>query len=166
MLGLSFASVPLYKIFCQQTGFGGTTQVAYEFPTWVANRKLKIEFNADTAKGLPWSFEPLQRSIETYAGEQAFAVYHVKNESDEPIVGMAVYNVSPAKAGPYFRKVECFCFLEQKLNAHQSIDMPLLFFIDPDIVNDPNLDDVNTITLSYTFFPFEGEIPEDPYGKS
>ena len=100
------------------------------------------------------------------AGEQAFAIYHVRNKSDKPVIGMATYNVTPDKAGPYFQKVECFCFLEQKLGAKQSIDMPLLFFIDPDIDKDPLLKDVDTITLSYTFFPFTGEIPKDPYERN
>ena len=165
MIGLAFAAVPLYRIFCQRTGYGGTTQVAVKFPDRIADRVLTIRFNANVGRGLPWSFTPLQKEVRVRAGEQAFAVYHVRNTSDKPMVGMATYNVTPDKAGPYFQKVECFCFLEQHLNAHQSIDMPLLFFIDPAIDDDPSLKDVETLTLSYTFFPFQGEIPEDPYGK-
>jgi cytochrome c oxidase assembly protein subunit 11 len=165
MIGLSFASVPLYRIFCQRTGYGGTTQVAVALPDRISKRLITIRFNANVGRELPWSFTPLQKEVRVRAGEQAFAVYHVRNISDKPLVGMATYNVTPDKAGPYFQKVECFCFLEQRLNAHQSIDMPLLFFIDPAIDEDPALQDLDTLTLSYTFFPFQGEIPKDPYGK-
>ena len=163
MIGLAFASVPLYRIFCQRTGYGGTTQVAVEFPKRVSKRVITVRFNANVGKAFPWSFVPLQKEVRVRAGDQAFAVYHVRNKSDKPLVGMATYNVTPDKAGPYFQKVECFCFLEQTLHAKQSLDMPLLFFIDPDIDKDPALRDVDTITLSYTFFPFTGEIPRDPY---
>lgn len=163
MIGLAFAAVPLYRIFCQKTGYGGTTQVAVEFPKRVSERLITIRFNANVGRDIPWSFVPLQKEVQVRAGQQAFAVYHVRNRSDQPVTGMATYNVTPDKAGPYFQKVECFCFLEQTLGAKQSLDMPLLFFIDPDIDRDPNLKDVDTITLSYTFFPFKGEIPEDPY---
>ena len=162
MLGMVFACVPLYRIFCQQTGYGEPHRWRYLFSR-VSKRLITVRFNANVGKNLPWSFVPLQKEIQVRAGDQAFAVYHVRNASDKPIVGMATYNVTPDKAGPYFQKVECFCFLEQTLHAKQSLDMPLLFFIDPEIDKDPALQDVDTITLSYTFFPFTGEIPKDPY---
>jgi cytochrome c oxidase assembly protein subunit 11 len=155
MIGLAFASVPLYRIFCQKTGYGGTTQVAATLPDRVLNRRITIRFTSHVNPALPWSFVPLQKEVNVKAGEQAFAVYHVRNKSDTPITGMATYNVTPDKAGPYFQKIECFCFLEQTLAPNQSLDMPLLFFVDPKIDEDPNLKDVETITLSYTFFPLE-----------
>lgn len=158
MIGLAFASVPLYRIFCQKTGYGGTTQVAAALPNHVLDRSITIRFTSQVNPNLPWSFVPLQKEVKVKAGEQAFAIYHVRNNSNEPLTGMATYNVTPDKAGPYFQKVECFCFLEQTLAPYQSLDMPLLFFVDPSIDEDPNLKDVETITLSYTFFPFKGEI--------
>jgi len=152
MIGLAFASVPLYRIFCQKTGYGGTTQVATSLPSRVLDRQITIRFTSHTDPKLPWSFVPLQKEIKLNVGEQAFAIYHVRNNSDKSITGMATYNVTPDKAGPYFQKIECFCFIEQTLKAHQSLDMPLLFFVDPSIDDDPNLKDIETITLSYTFF--------------
>ncbi|PLX29246.1 MAG: cytochrome c oxidase assembly protein [Alphaproteobacteria bacterium] len=156
MIGLSFAAVPLYRIFCQQTGYGGTTQVATTFAKEIKNRRFIIRFTGTVNGSLPWKFQPLQKEISIRAGESAFAVYHVVNTSDQPVVGMATYNVTPDKAGGYFNKVECFCFLEQRLEPHQSVDMPLLFYIDPEITEDPSMNDVETITLSYTFFKFKG----------
>ena len=152
MTGLSFAAVPLYRIFCQQTGYGGTTQVAYTFAKEIKSRTFTIRFTGTVNGDLPWRFQPLQKSVTVRAGESAFALYHVINDSDEPVVGMATYNVTPDKAGSYFNKVECFCFLEQRLEPHQSVDMPLLFYIDPDVTEDPAMKDVQEITLSYTFF--------------
>lgn len=165
MLGLAFASVPLYRIFCQRTGFGGTTQVASFLPNRISDRVITVRFNANVDPSIPWTFEPLQKEIKVRAGEQAFAIYHVRNKRDVPTVGMATYNVTPDKAGQYFNKIECFCFLEQHMQPGQALDMPLLFFIDPDIDKDPALKDVDTITLSYTFFKYTGEIPKDPYGR-
>lgn len=155
MIGLSFASVPLYRIFCQKTGFGGTTQVATAFAKEIRDRTFTVRFNADVSSDLPWSFEPLQKEIKVKAGETAFALYHVVNNSNEPLIGMSTYNVTPDKAGGYFNKVECFCFLEQRLEPHESVDMPLLFFIDPSVTEDKNMYDVDTITLSYTFFHYK-----------
>tara|TARA_B000000565_G_scaffold255858_1_gene238397 strand:+ start:39627 stop:40214 length:588 start_codon:yes stop_codon:yes gene_type:complete len=164
MIGLSFAAVPLYRIFCQQTGYGGTTQVATGFAKKIKNRRFTIRFTGTVNGNLPWKFQPLQKEISIRAGESAFAVYHVVNTSDEPVVGMATYNVTPDKAGGFFQKVECFCFLEQRLEPHQSVDMPLLFYIDPEITEDPAMDDVETITLSYTFFRFKGTPSTNPQG--
>ncbi|MBT4879406.1 MAG: cytochrome c oxidase assembly protein [Alphaproteobacteria bacterium] len=152
MLGMAYASVPLYRIFCQKTGYGGTTQVAPTLPDVITNRLVTVRFNADVNRDLPWEFKPLQKEVTVRAGEQGFALYRAKNKTDKAIYGMSTYNVTPDKAGVYFNKVECFCFIEQKLEAHQEVDMPVLFFIDPEIENDPKMKDVKSITLSYTFF--------------
>jgi cytochrome c oxidase assembly protein subunit 11 len=155
MLALTFASSALFRMFCERTGHGGTTQVAKQMPTRVENRVITIRFNADTQRELPWDFKPLQQEIKVKAGEVGLAFYHGKNLSPHHTVGMATYNVTPHKAGIYFNKVECFCFLEQHLEGGQTTDFPVEFFIDPDIVKDPTMDDVDTITLSYTFFRYK-----------
>ena len=152
MLALTFASSALFRMFCEKTGHGGTTQVAKRMPDRIENRVITVRFNADTQPELPWEFKPLQKQIKVKAGEVGLAFYHGKNLSSHLTVGMATYNVTPHKAGVYFNKVECFCFLEQHLGANQETDFPVQFFIDPEIVNDPNLKEVDTITLSYTFF--------------
>ncbi len=152
MLALTFASSALFRMFCEKTGHGGTTQVAKLMPNRVEDRVITIRFNADTQRELPWDFKPLQGEIKVKAGEVGLAFYHGKNLSSHPTVGMATYNVTPHKAGIYFNKVECFCFLEQHLEGGQESDFPVQFFIDPDIVKDPIMKDVDTITLSYTFF--------------
>lgn len=157
MVGLSFASVPLYRLFCQVTGYGGTTQVADAAPAAAAERMMEIRFNADTDPALPWRFQPAERAIEVRVGEEHLAFYEAENLSDRPITGTATFNVTPLKAGQYFSKIACFCFTEQRLEAGQRVDMPVSFFVDPAISEDPNLDDVRTITLSYTFFRHEGE---------
>lgn len=152
MLALTFASSTLFRMFCEKTGHGGTTQVATLMPTRIEDRVITVRFNADTQPQLPWEFKPLQNEIKIKAGEIGLAFYHGKNLSPNPTVGMATYNVTPHKAGIYFNKVECFCFLEQHLEGSQETDFPVQFFINPDIVKDPTMDDVDTITLSYTFF--------------
>jgi len=155
MVGASFAAVPLYEVFCQVTGYGGTTQVAEAAPGEVLDRKMTVRFNADVGKEMPWRFVPAQDRVDIKVGEQALAFYRAKNISGRTMTGTATFNVTPAKAGQYFNKVECFCFTEQELKAGAKIDMPVTFFIDPDIANDPNLNEVTTITLSYTFFETE-----------
>lgn len=155
MLALTFASSALFRMFCERTGHGGTTQVAKHMPTRMENRVITIRFNADTQPELPWKFQPLQQEIKVKAGEVGLAFYHGKNLSPHHTVGMATYNVTPHKAGIYFNKVECFCFLEQHLEGGQDTNFPVEFFIDPDIVKDPTMDDVDTITLSYTFFRYK-----------
>ena len=152
MIALTFASASLYRMFCEKTGHGGTTRVASKRPTRIEDRVITIRFNADTHTTLPWDFKPSQQSMKVKAGEMALAFYHAKNRSPEHTLGMATYNVTPHKAGIYFNKIECFCFLEQHLEGNQETDFPVQFFIDPEIVNDRALDDVDTITLSYTFF--------------
>jgi cytochrome c oxidase assembly protein subunit 11 len=152
MAGLSFAAVPLYQIFCQVTGYGGTTQVAEVAPDTVIERTIDVRFNADVNRELAWRFRPMQRSVEVHPGESHLAFYEAINESDRPILGQAAYNVTPQKAGIYFTKIACFCFTEQYLAPGERAEMPVTFFIDPEIVNDRNMNDLGTITLSYTFF--------------
>lgn len=155
MLGLAFASVPIYRMFCQQTGFGGTTQRAETLSDKVVDRQLTVRFNADIHRDLPWRFRPTQVQIRVNVGENAMTHYESENYSSQAIVGMATYNVTPDKAGIYFRKVHCFCFDEQTLMPGQKVDMPVLFYIDPEFATDPNMADVHTITLSYTFFRYK-----------
>ena len=152
MGALSYSSVPLYKLFCQVTGYGGTTQVVQNVSDKVVDRSITVRFDANVNPALDWRFAPTQKSIKLSLGENALAFYRAENTGSAPLVGTATFNVTPDKAGIYFNKVECFCFQEQLLAPNQVIDMPVSFFIDPDMMNDPNLDDVTTITLSYTFF--------------
>ena len=149
---LTAYSVELYEVFCRVTGYGGTTQIAERVSDRIVDRQITIRFNADTNSGLPWRFEPVQDSITIRAGQQALAFYRAESNADRPLVGTATFNVTPSKAGQYFNKIDCFCFTEQRLDPGQVADLPVQFFIDPAIVDDPNLDDVTTITLSYTFF--------------
>ena len=154
MVGLAFAAVPLYKIFCQKTGYGGTTQVARSMGGLsVHNREVVVKLDTTCHKDLPWEFKPHQDSVKVRVGEEGFALYRVKNKTDKPITGIAAYNVIPDKAGIYFMKVECFCFIDQTLQPGEEVDMPLLFYIDPKIMQDEYARDVKTITLSYVFYP-------------
>jgi cytochrome c oxidase assembly protein subunit 11 len=153
MLGLAFAAVPLYRIFCQVTGYGGTTQRALAAPDHVGERMMTVRFNAEIGgNNLPWTFEPIQREVRLKVGEERLAYYRAHNNATVAVTGMATFNVTPQKAGLYFEKISCFCFTAQTLAPGETAEMPVSFFIDPDIVKDPNLDDVTTITLSYTFF--------------
>ncbi len=152
MMGLAFASVPLYDLFCRVTGYGGTTQVADALPDQVLDRVVKVRFNTTTVKAMDWDFQPDRREVSVQLGARGFISYHARNNGDQPLVGTALYNVTPAKAGKYFQKIQCFCFGEQRLDPHEEVDMPVIFYIDPAMDNDPNLKDVTTITLSYTFF--------------
>jgi cytochrome c oxidase assembly protein subunit 11 len=157
MVALSYASVPLYRAFCQVTGWGGTTQRADAAGVRVLDRKITIRFDATVGQGLPWTFKPEQVSQTLHVGETGLAFYAAKNLTDKPISGRATFNVQPAKAGRYFMKVECFCFTEQTLKPGEAVSMPVTYFIDPSIADDKGLDDVQTITLSYTFFPWDDE---------
>jgi cytochrome c oxidase assembly protein subunit 11 len=152
MVGLSFASVPLYETFCRITGYGGTPQTADAAPSEVFDRKVKVRFNSDIASDLPWNFKPAQHSVDVQVGESKLIFYKAENRSDKPITGMAVFNVTPPKVGEYFTKVQCFCFNEQTLEPGQTVDMPVSFFIDPAFMQDGNMRDVTSITLSYTFY--------------
>ena len=153
---LTAYSVELYEVFCRITGYGGTTQIADRASDRIVDRQITIRFNADTNSGLPWRFEPVQNSIAIRAGQRALAFYRAESNADTPVVGTATFNVTPSKAGQYFNKIDCFCFTEQTLDPGQVADLPVQFFVDPAIVDDPNLDDVTTITLSYTFFRAPG----------
>ncbi len=164
MIALSFASVPLYDLFCRVTGYGGTTQVSDAAPALVLDREIRVRFAATTDRELPWNFLPEQREITLKVGESGMAFYSAENRSDEPVTGMAVFNVTPAKAGLYFNKIQCFCFDEQTLAAGETVSMPVYFFVDPAIDEDPNLDEVRTITLSYTFFRSASDPTSDTTG--
>lgn len=157
MAGLSYASVPLYNLFCRVTGYGGTTQVATSAPTEISDRTIKVRFDASTNPDLPWRFKPKQLEMELRLGETGLAFYEATNHGAVRSWGSATFNVTPQKVGQYFSKIACFCFTEQHLEPGQSIDMPVTFFVDPRIADDPNAQDVHTITLSYTFFPLEEE---------
>ena len=156
MVGLAYASVPLYRMFCQVTGFGGTPQRAEVAPDKTLERRMTIRFDANTAGSLPWIFEPVQRLLEVNVGEENFAHYRATNKSDHAVTGSAVFNVTPDTTGAYFNKIQCFCFTKQTLKPGESIELPVSFFVDPAIVEDHGLDNVNTITLSYTFYPADG----------
>ena len=154
MFGLAYASVPLYRLFCQVTGYGGTTQIkrVLETQPQQTKRTIAVYFNADTSSEMPWKFYPVQKQIRVLVGEPALAFYKANNPTNHAITGVATYNVTPAQAGLYFNKVQCFCFEEQHLEANEEIDMPVFFFLDPDLLNDPKMAEVDIITLSYTFF--------------
>jgi cytochrome c oxidase assembly protein subunit 11 len=153
MVGLAYASVPLYALFCQVTGFGGTPQRADAGPAEISSREIAIRFDANVAGSLGWSFGPAQKEIVVRIGEVRRASYRAVNLADRQTVGTAVFNVTPPGAGQYFNKIECFCFTEQALKAHGSADMTLEFFVDPEIANDPDLANLKVITLSYTMYP-------------
>lgn len=157
MIGLAYAAVPLYRIFCQVTGYGGTTQVSEQASEIILSKTIKVRFDANTSRDLGWAFQPVEREIELRIGETRLAFYKAHNTGTTRTTGTATFNVTPLAAGAYFNKIACFCFTEQALEPGQTVDMPVSFFIDPDIVNDKNLDGVSTITLSYTFFP----VPEE-----
>ncbi|KAF9267870.1 hypothetical protein L218DRAFT_955051 [Marasmius fiardii PR-910] len=157
-LGVTYAAVPLYRMFCAATGFAGTPNVGTGrfdperlVPVEEA-RRIKVHFNADRSEQLPWSFKPQQKFVSVLPGETSLAFYTAKNDSKQDIIGIATYNVTPDRVAPYFSKVECFCFEEQKLLAGEEVDMPLLFFIDKDILDDPSCRNVDSVVLSYTFF--------------
>ena len=155
MIGASFASVPLYDAFCRVTGWGGTTQRADAAPTATLSRKVTVQFDATVGRGLGWRFSSQEPTQTLNVGETGLVFYEAKNLTDKPVVGRATFNVSPAKAGLYFSKIECFCFTEQLLQPGERMLMPVTYFVDPMLANDVNMDDVQTITLSYTFFPWD-----------
>ena len=155
MVGMSFAAVPAYRAFCQVTGWGGTTQRAEAPADVVLERKITVRFDASINQDLAWTFRPEQTAQTLNVGATGLAFYEAENYTDKPVSGRATFNVSPAKAGIYFRKIDCFCFTEQTLEAGEKVSMPVTYFIDPAMADDENMDDVRTITLSYTFFPWE-----------
>ncbi len=157
MVGLAFASVPLYRLFCQVTGFGGTPQTVTATSDQVYDREITIRLDANTDPDLPWAFKPVKSTQVARVGENLISHYTAKNLSDQALTGMALYNVTPEKAGAYFHKVQCFCFDQQTLQAGQEMDMPVLFYLDPELLDDKDMDGVDEITLSYTFFAAEPE---------
>ena len=152
MVGLSFASVPLYRLFCQATGFGGTTQRAAAAPGQIADAVVTVRFDAMTAPELGWEFRPLESAVRVHPGEQREVFFRAVNRGVETVTGTATFNVTPTKTGIYFDKLQCFCFNEQQLKPGESRDMGVVFFVDPDLLTDPSTSDVRTITLSYTMF--------------
>jgi cytochrome c oxidase assembly protein subunit 11 len=155
MLGAAFAAVPFYTWFCKTTGYSGTPAVASIAPDRVIDRKFEVRFDANVHPGLPWAFQPETKSITLKAGQVATVLYRIENLSDQETRGTAVFNVTPDLAGGYFNKLACFCFTEQVLKPHETIEAPVTFFVDPDADGDKNLKGLATITLSYTFYAAE-----------
>ena len=167
MVGMSYAAVPLYRLFCQVTGFGGTTQRAEAAPERATDSPISVRFDANTSGNLAWSFHAMQTSMTVKVGEQNMAYYKATNISDKPVTGTAVFNVTPVQAGAYFNKIQCFCFTEQTLQPGESIEMPVSYFVDPDLLEDPDAAGIKEITLSYTFYPVDkpkavSEAPQAP----
>jgi cytochrome c oxidase assembly protein subunit 11 len=171
MVGAAYAAVPFYNWFCRVTGFAGTTQVAASAPGQVLDRKITVRFDANVIGGLPWKFQPEQTSIDVKIGDVFTVYYRVTNESARETVGNAVYNVAPLNVGAYFQKINCFCFTEQRLKPGETRDMPVVFYVDPTLVNDPDQATLDTITLSYSFYPVRqpakplAEGPAGPNGR-
>jgi cytochrome c oxidase assembly protein subunit 11 len=153
MVGLAYASVPLYRLFCQVTGFDGTPLRAAAAPATANERTIEVRFDANIGNGLAWEFRPERVSMRVRLGEETLAVYRVRNLTDHALTGTAIFNVSPPQAGAYFNKIECFCFTEQTLHAGASAELPVSFFVDPAIAADKDLAKLSAITLSYTFYP-------------
>jgi len=156
MVGASYAAVPFYNWFCRATGFNGTTQVATSAPSSAPlARKIAVRFDANVAPNMGWKFEPSQSVMRVAVGARQMAFFDATNTTDHAITGQAVYNVTPAQAGAYFDKIQCFCFNEQTLKPGERAHMPVIFYVDPKILNDPDANDISEITLSYTFYPVD-----------
>ncbi|MCB1385771.1 MAG: cytochrome c oxidase assembly protein [Nitratireductor sp.] len=161
MVGMAYAAVPLYNLFCRATGYGGTTQLAVNSEgVRVIDRDIKIHFDANVAKGFGWEFAPVKREVTLKMGETAQIAYHARNLTDRPLTGTAAFNVTPQSAGAYFNKIECFCFTETTLQPGEELILPVVFFVDPDMADEAETRNIHTITLSYTFF--EKEPAEKP----
>ena len=158
MLGMSFAAVPLYDLFCRVTGYGGTTSVSDAAPDVILDREVTIRFAASVDRGMPWTFRPVETSMKVRIGETGLAFYEATNPTDRPVAGTASFNVTPFSAGGHFTKIACFCFTEQVLQPGESVKMPVTFYVDPSIMEDEEAALVHTITLSYTFH--ETDLPE------
>jgi cytochrome c oxidase assembly protein subunit 11 len=159
MVGLAYAAVPLYELFCRVTGYGGTTQRVEQYSDQVLERMITVRFDANVAGGLPWHFRPLEREVRLKIGETVQIAYEAENIASRPAAGRATFNVTPHRAGSFFNKVECFCFVDTTLQSGEAIKMPVVFFVDPAIADVPELANLTTITLSYTFFPAEKDEP-------
>ncbi|WP_132806868.1 cytochrome c oxidase assembly protein [Tepidamorphus gemmatus] len=166
MVAMAYAAVPLYRLFCQVTGYGGTTQRAEAASDTVLDRTITIRFDANVAGSLPWSFGPERRTMTLRIGETGQVAYHARNLGAAPTVGTSTFNVSPPAAGIYFNKIECFCFTEQPLAPGEDVDMPVVFFVDPAIVEDKNARGIGEITLSYTFYPVTDGSADRPYAAA
>ncbi|MEO5865958.1 MAG: cytochrome c oxidase assembly protein, partial [Sphingomonas sp.] len=158
MTGLAWASVPLYRLFCEATGLNGTTNRGIKAPGGT-NHQIQVDFDTNVAPHMPWSFAPEIKSDTVDIGARDMAFFTVTNNSDHPITGTARHNVTPAQAGKYFTKIQCFCFTEQTLKPHETARMPVIFYVDPKILADPDANDVQAITLSYTFYPVDSAKP-------
>ncbi|ANL45721.1 MULTISPECIES: cytochrome c oxidase assembly protein [Rhizobium] len=159
MGAMSYAAVPLYRIFCQVTGYNGTTQRVEQMSSVVLDRKMRVTFDANVAPGLQWDFKPVEREVNPRIGETIQVKFTAENRSNETQRGQAVFNVTPGEAGVYFNKVQCFCFTETDLKPGEKLEMPVVFYIDPEIVKAVESKDIHTVTLSYTFYPKEGPKP-------
>ena len=157
MVGAAYAAVPLYDWFCRATGFNGTTQVATSAPAATLERRIAVRFDSNVSGGLPWKFEPEATEINVRIGEVVTAYYTVTNQSARPTTGQAAYNVTPLTVGSFFQKINCFCFTEQSLKPGEKREMAVVFYVDPSLAADHEHDELNTITLSYTFYPVRGE---------
>ena len=166
MTGLSFAAVPLYRLFCQVTGYSGVPQRAEAAPEQALDRAIRVRFDANVDRALPWRFAPVERVIEVKIGETALAFFKAANQSKTPVTGTAVFNVVPERAARYFNKIECFCFKEQTLAPGASVEMPVTFFVDPKVVEDEDTRNISEITLSYTFYRAGEEAGLAGAGKS
>lgn len=162
MAALSFAAVPFYSWFCRVTGYGGTTLVAEQAPDIILDQTIRIRFDATVDPGMPWTFKPVQNTMDVRIGENAIAFYEAHNPTSRPVGGTASYNISPDPASGYFSKIACFCFTEQVLQPGETVQMPVSFFVDPEIVKDPEGKFVKEITLSYTFY--ETPLPQEQAG--
>ena len=159
MVGMAYAAVPLYDMFCRVTGYNGTTQRVEQASDVILDEKVRVTFDANTSGGLPWEFKPVQRDIDIRIGETVQVMYKAKNLSSKPTTGQATFNVTPMQAGAYFNKVQCFCFTETTLQPGEEMEMPVVFFVDPDMVKAVETKDIKTLTLSYTFYPREPSKP-------
>ena len=167
MVGVGFAAVPLYRVFCQVTGFGGTTMRVSEAQAatvQATGKTIVVRFDANQ-RGLPWEFKPERPTDTVSIGARDMSIFIAKNLSSQPMTGTATFNVTPALAGRYFNKIQCFCFTEQRLEPGQEVRMPVLYYVDPKIMTDPETKDIEEITLSYTFFPVDTPNTVDPQGK-
>ncbi|PST26359.1 cytochrome c oxidase assembly protein [Mesorhizobium plurifarium] len=159
MIGMAYAAVPLYDMFCRVTGYNGTTQRVEQVSDVILDEKIKVTFDANVAAGLPWEFVPVQRDIDVRIGETVQITYRAKNISSKATTGQATFNVTPMAAGAYFNKVQCFCFTETTLKPGEEMEMPVVFFVDPEIVKPVETKGIKTLTLSYTFYPREPSKP-------
>ncbi|WP_320199074.1 cytochrome c oxidase assembly protein [Agrobacterium sp. rho-13.3] len=159
MVGMAYASVPLYRLFCQVTGYNGTTQRVEQYSDVILDKTIKVTFDSNTSNGLNWDFRPVDQSVQPRIGETIQVMFRATNRSPVATSGTAVFNVTPMEAGAYFNKVECFCFTETTLQAGQTLEMPVVFFVDPEIVKARETKNIHTLTLSYTFYPSKTEKP-------